>query len=125
MICMYRLRSSATIILGFCLVLLTGQAAATSFEAPKLDGFNLHAERDADGDKDGVNETHIKQYFNTSGDSIVSMTTRDKTWAWSMSTRNNESGDKNYVIRDSDCDGQFDQVYGLDDDFYVPNCLKK
>ncbi len=113
----------AAFLLGF-LALLSGQAAATNFEPPKLDGFNLHVERDADGDKDGVNETHIMQYFNTSGDSIVSMSTRGKVWAWSMSTRNKESGDKNYVIRDSNCDGQFNEVYGLDDEFHVPDCMK-
>ncbi len=98
---------------------------ATNFDPPKLDGFNLHAERDADGDKDGVNETHIKQYFNTAGDSIVSMTIKEKVWAWSLSTRNNDSGNNNYVIRDSNCDGQFNEVYGLDEEFHVPDCLKK
>ena len=106
-------------MLGF-----TGTALAEEFEPPKLDGFKMHAERDADGDEDGIKETHIKQYFNTSGDSIVSMTIKEKVWAWSMDTRENDSGVKNYVIRDSDCDGKFDEVYGLDDKFYVPDCLK-
>jgi len=127
MTCLYNKPYSCNaIILGFCLVLSSGQAVAvTNFEPPKLDGFNLHAERDADGDKDGVNETHIKQYFNTSGDSIVSMSIKDKVWAWSLNTLNNDSGDKNFVIRDSNCDGQFNEVYGLDDEFHVPDCLKK
>ena len=122
---LYKLQSCAAVILSCFLALSSGQAVAKNFEPPKLDGFNLHAERDADGDEDGVNETHIKQYFNTSGDSIVSMSIKEKVWAWSMSTRNNESGNNNYVIRDSNCDGQFDEVYGLDDKFYVPDCLKK
>ena len=125
MICLYKPQSCKAIILACFLALSSGQVMATNFEPPKLDGFNLHAERDADGDEDGVNETHIKQYFNTSGDSIVSMSIKEKVWAWSMSTRNNESGNNNYVIRDSNCDGQFDEVYGLDDKFYVPDCLKK
>jgi hypothetical protein len=97
---------------------------AAQFTPPELAGFNLHAERDADGDGDGVNETHIRQYFNSSGDSVVSFTTQARLWAWSLDTREDESALKNYVIRDSDCDGVFDEVYGLDDEFHVPECVK-
>ena len=97
---------------------------AEQFEPPSLDGFNLHFERDADGDGDEINETHIKQYLNQSGDSIVSMTTKDRVWAWSLNTRDNNSGVRNYVIRDSNCDDVFDEVYGLDDEYHVPDCLK-
>jgi len=121
---LYKLQFSTAVILACFLTLSSGQAVAKNFEPPKLDGFNLHAERDADGDEDGIKETHIKQYFNTSGDSIVSMTTKEQIWAWSLNTRDNESGERNYVIRDSNCDGQFDEVYGLDDEFHVPDCLK-
>ena len=124
MTCRYKLQSSTAIILSGFLVLFSGQAVAKNFDPPKLDGFNLHAERDADGDEDGVKETHIKQYFNNSGDSIVSMSIKEKVWAWSLNTLNNDSGNKNYVIRDSNCDGQFNEVYGLDDEFHVPDCLK-
>ena len=53
------------------------------------------------------------------------MTTRDRLWAWSLNTRDNDSGVRNYVIRDSNCDGVFDEVYGLDDEYHVPDCLKK
>ena len=101
-----------------------GAATAGHFTAPDLDGFNLHDERDADGDGDGVNETHIKHYLNQSGDSIVSMTTNGRLWVWSLNTRDQDSGTKNYVIRDSDCDGIFDEVYGLDDEFHVPDCSR-
>ena len=114
----------SNLILGCCIVLLPGQVVAKQFEPPKLDGFNLHAESDADGDGDGKNETHVKQYFNAAGDSIVSMTTRGRLWAWSLNTRNNDSGVRNYVIRDSNCDGVFEEVYGLDDEFHIPDCLK-
>jgi hypothetical protein len=124
MICLYKPQPSAAIILGFCLVVLSGQVVAKDFEPPKLDGFNLHDERDADGDDDGVNETHIMQYFDTNGDSIVSMTTKGRVWAWSLETRNNSADNKNYVIRDSNCDGLFDEVYGLDQEFHIPDCLK-
>jgi len=121
---LHNLHLRTTFILGCFLALLTGHAIASQFEPPKLDGFNLHAESDADGDGDGKNETHVKQYFNASGDSIVSMTTRERLWAWSLDTRENDSGVRNYVIRDSNCDGVFNEVYGLDDEFHVPDCLK-
>ena len=122
--CLPDLKSISIFMLGCSLVALTGQVVAKQYEPPKLDGFNLHAESDADGDGDGKNETHVKQYFNASGDSIVSMTTKGRLWAWSLDTRNNDSGVRNYVIRDSNCDGVFDEVYGLDDEFHIPECLK-
>jgi hypothetical protein len=106
------------------LMLPLAPAGAGQYTAPDLDGFNLHDERDADGDDDGVNETHIKHYLNQSGDSIVSMSIGDRVWAWSLDTHDNESGVHNYVIRDSDCDAVFDEVYSLDDEFHVPDCLK-
>jgi hypothetical protein len=121
---LYNLRIRTAIILGCILALSTGHTMASQFEPPELDGFNLHAESDADGDGDGKNETHVKQYFNASGDSIVSMTTKGRLWAWSLNTRNNDSAVRNYVIRDSNCDGVFDEVYGLDDEFHIPDCLK-
>ena len=100
-------------------------ASAGQFDPPGLEGFAVHSERDGDGDGDGVNETHIKQYMNKNGDSLVSMTSKGgRVWAWSLNTRDNESGESNYVIRDSDCDGIFDEVYSLDDDFHVPECVK-
>jgi len=110
-----------------CVAMLTGMArlaAASDFKPPDMEGFSLHDERDADGDGDGVNETHIMHYLNQSGDSIVSMTTQGRIWAWSLDTRDEDTGTKNYVIRDSNCDGMFDEVYSLDDQFHVPDCLK-
>lgn len=99
-------------------------ALAGNFTPPGMEGFSLHSERDADGDGDGVNETHILQYANTHGDSLFSMTSKGRTWAWSLDTRDSGSGPDNYVIRDSDCDGSFDEVYGLDEEFHVPDCVK-
>jgi hypothetical protein len=52
------------------------------------------------------------------------MTSNGRLWAWSLDTRDDESGVHNYVIRDSNCDGVFDEVYGLDAEFHVPECLK-
>ena len=107
------------------LAALTGNAVAEQFDPPSLEGFMLHAERDADGDGDGKNETHIKQYLNTSGDSLASMSIKGVTWAWTLNTRDSNLGSKNYVIRDSNCDGIFDEVYGLDEEFHVPDCMKQ
>lgn len=109
------------------MVSMTGMlqvSQAAQFTPPELEGFNLHDERDADGDGDGKNETRIRQYLNANGDSIASFTSNERLWAWSLDTRDDESGPRNYVIRDSDCDGIFDEVYGLDDEFHVPDCTR-
>ena len=121
---LYKLHRRTAFILGCFFALSAEHAIATQFDPPKLDGFNLHAESDADGDGDGKNETHVKQYFNASGDSIVSMTTRGRLWAWSLNTRENDSGVRNYVLRDRECDGVCEEVYGLDVEFHIPVCLK-
>jgi len=113
-----------TIILTVSLAGILPVAQATEFKPPALEGFNLHDERDADGDDDGKNETKLGQYLNSDGDSIVSFTSKEQVWAWSLDTRDSEIGSENYVIRDSNCNGVFDEVYGLDEEFHVPGCLK-
>ena len=114
-----------TIILIATLTGMLQLAQAGQFTAPDLEGFKQHDVRDADGDGDGKNETQITQYLNSNGDSIVSFTSNEQLWAWSLDTRDkDELGTQNYVIRDSNCDGIFDEVYGLDDEFHVPVCLK-
>lgn len=97
------------------------------FQAPAIDKFILHGESDGDGDGDGVNETHIRRYLNKNGDSIFSMASGDRLWAWSLSTRGSDDSDleKNYVIRDSNCDGVFDEKYAIQEEFHVPECLDK
>ena len=107
------------------LLALAGVLPAAPFTPPELEEFNLHEERDADGDGDGKNETSLGQYLNSNGDSIVSFTSNGRVWAWSLNTRDSDTGPQNYMIRDSDCDGTFDEVYGLDDEFHVPDCVKK
>ncbi len=108
-----------TLLLATVQPLLAGQ-----FTPPDLTGFVLHDERDADGDGDGVNETHIRRYRNANGDSIFSMTSKGRLWAWSLDTRDDDAGEHNYVIRDGNCDGTFDEVYSLGDEYHVPGCLK-
>ena len=95
------------------------------FNAPAIDTFIFHGESDGDGDGDGINETRIRRYLNKNGDSIFSMSSGDRLWAWSLSTQGSEESDleKNYVIRDSNCDGIFDEKYGLEEEFHVPECI--
>jgi len=95
------------------------------FFKPELDDFALHNESDDDGDGDGVNETHVRRYINKAGDTVFSMTTNDKLWAWSLDTKAGDDSDikKNYVIRNSYCDNVFDERYNLNAEFHVPDCL--
>ena len=116
--------SLLTVILIVSLTGMLQMAQAAPFTPPDLEGFKLHDERDADGDDDGNNETRLGQYLNSNGDSVVSFTSNQRVWAWSLDTRDDEAGPRNYVIRDSNCDGSFDEVYGLDDEFHVPDCVK-
>ena len=112
------------LLLALNLAVSSEIALAKDFTPPDLEGYNLHHERDADGDGDGENETRLRQYLNPNGDSLVSFTTNGRLWAWSLDTRNDDVGPRNYVIRDSNCDGSFDEVYGLDDEFHVPDCAR-
>jgi hypothetical protein len=118
----------ALVSLALGLALAAGQASAVEkgdYQPPDLTQFLLINSEDADGDGDGVKETHIIHYQDVSGDKLFSMTTKGKLWAWSMETpgEKNASG-WNYVIRDSNCDGTFDERYRLDEEFHVPDCLK-
>jgi len=109
--------------------LLQQQAAAVeagNYTAPDLAGFSKHHEGMGDGDGDGIDETHITRYINPAGDTIFSMTTRGRLWAWSLDGHGAvDAIDTNYVIRDSNCDGVFDERYGLDEDFHIPDCLQR
>jgi hypothetical protein len=96
-----------------------GSADSFARHVGNCPGKGLHA-----GDGDGENETRLRQYLNKNGDSLVSFTTNGRLWAWSLDTRDDEVGPRNYVIRDSNCDGTFDEVYGLDDEFHVPDCTR-
>jgi hypothetical protein len=120
-----RLKFTAILALASMAMAQNIQAASpSSFTPPDLEGFSLHGENDADGDGDNIDETHIKHYLNSNGDSLVSMSINGVVWAWSLDTREDESPVSNYVIRDSDCDGIFDEVYSLDDEFHIPDCMK-
>lgn len=92
---------------------------------PELDDFAPHNEYDDDGDGDGFNETRVRRYISSKGDTAFSMTTSDRLWAWSLDSQGGDDTDihKNYVIRDSNCDGVFDERYSLNAEFHVPACL--
>lgn len=116
------------LVAGF-LLLFTIAAPAAAFErsyfkAPSIDGFKAIAEEDADGDGDDVKETRVKHYINASGDMIYSMTTKGTLWAWSLQVHADEDASKSYVLRDSNCDGVFDERYSLDEEYHIPDCLK-
>lgn len=117
-------------VLWINLVLHPAQALSMEsgeFQAPSLEQYVIQGESDGDGDGDGVRETHIKRYRDLAGDSIFNMTTGDRLWAWSLSSRGTDASevDKNYVIRDSDCNGSFDERYRIDEAFHLPACLKQ
>ena len=118
------------LLVAFCLVVnsqFVFAAVKGEFQAPAIDTFILHGESDGDGDGDGVNETHIRRYLNKAGDSVFSMASGEKLWAWSLNTSGSDDTDltKDYVIRDSNCDGIFDEKYRLDEEFHVPECINK
>ena len=102
----------------------TAIAMETSyFGAPSLVGFSKTSEEDADGDGDGNKETHVVHYMNEAGDRLFSMTTKGTLWAWSRQSHVSTDPLENYVIRDSDCNGVFNERYTLDEEFHVPECL--
>jgi hypothetical protein len=113
----------ASILLGGSEVLAVQTGV---FAPPDLGQFLLVGQEEGDGDGDGVKETHILRYAAISGDSVFSMTTNGRLWAWSMESPAAEAWDisRNYVIRDSDCDGAFDERYDLAAEFHLPDCLK-
>jgi hypothetical protein len=111
------------------LLLGAGQAHSMetgSFTGPGMEGFVKIGESDGDGDADGTDETRIRRFRNLNGDRMFTMTAKDRLWAWSVDAVNDDDSDlnRNYVLRDSDCDGRFDERYRLDEGFNLPDCLK-
>jgi len=96
------------------------------FTAPEMEGFVKIQELDGDGNDDGVKETRIRRFRNVNGDRMFTMTAKDQLWAWSVDAVDDDDSqiNRNYVLRDSDCDGSFDQRYRLDEGFNLPACLE-
>ena len=110
-------------------LLATGPALGMEtglFTGPGMEGFIKVEEHDGDGDADGINETRIRRFRNINGDRMFTMTTKDQLWAWSVDAVGDDDSQvsRNYVLRDSDCDGRFDERYRLDEGFNLPDCLK-
>jgi hypothetical protein len=96
------------------------------FAAPEMEGFVKIQELDGDGNDDGVKETRIRRFRNVNGDRMFTMTAKDQLWAWSVDAVDDDDSqiNRNYVLRDSDCDGRFDERYRLDEGFNLPACLE-
>jgi hypothetical protein len=115
------------------LVALGSHAMATqamergTFRPPNRHGYSYDHAWDVASDGNDVKKTHFVLYKNAAGDSIFSATTNGHLWAWSLETHGSDHSDhhRNYVIRDSHCNGIFDETYALDEKFYVPDCAKK
>ncbi len=120
-------RLALYLFLGLQPLLAQGVERGGDVPAPHLTGFLLDHEWDADGDGDGIKETHMKLYRDATGDTIFSASTMGVIWAWSLNTHGDDDSERasNFVIRDSNCDGSFDEVYSLDEKFTVPACLEQ
>ena len=106
--------------LGFCIDVMALETG--KYPVPNMEGFVKIQEYLADGDEDGRKETTVRRFKNLEGQRMFSMTTKDQVWAWSRDSGGNEL-EQNYVLRDSNCDGTFDERYSLDEEFKVPDCL--
>ena len=115
--------------LSLALLLVVGPAIGAEkgeFMGPGMEGFVKVQEYDGDGDGDGIKETRIRRFRNLAGDRVFTMTTNDQLWAWSLDAVGDDDSriEANYVLRDSDCDGRFDERYRLDQEFTPPDCLQ-
>lgn len=117
--------SLSAVVLSAVILVPAAKAVETGeFQPPSLEGFSLSSEEYADGDGDGNKETHVRHYSNARGDRLYNMTTKGVRWAWSKQSHAGAGPDNNFVIRDSNCDGVYDQKYSLDEEYHVPDCLK-
>ena len=113
------------VVLGMFGVRALAMDVARGFPPPDLGDYLLIEEGGSDGDGDGTNETLVVRYRDPSGDKIFSLTTKGRLWAWSREDQTAGTDiERNYVLRDSNCDGNFDERYSLDEQFKVPDCLK-
>lgn len=116
----------AVLFAGLVLAYPAAAVETGVYAPPNPHGFAVHQRYEADGDGDDLKETSIVRYRNPLGDSLFSMATGDRLWAWSLATNGADAADldRNYVIRDGDCDGVFDERYALDEEYHVPDCVK-
>jgi len=118
-----------TILLMLCILVPMPYAMEKGlFQPPSLEGYTLSEEKMLDKDKikDGVKETKLEIYVNAAGQKIGKYSTNGKTWEWAIkSVQDVNDNTHNYAIRDSNCDGQFDERYAFTgEEVYLPDCLK-
>ncbi|MBM4271793.1 MAG: hypothetical protein FJ139_06545 [Deltaproteobacteria bacterium] len=98
------------------------------FQTPSLEGFLFNRQFKIDEDEDGIKESDVTIYKNPSGDQIGVISTGGIIWLWSRRDHdylhNRTDINRNYSIRDSNCDAIFDERYATGEPFYLPNCLK-
>jgi len=98
------------------------------FQPPSLEGYKLEKEFDVDVDEDGIKESNMTRYQNSAGDRILKLKTKNRIWGWAVKRHKypEDKNDltKNYAIKDSNCNGIFDEIYRWDEQFYLPDCLK-
>ena len=123
------MRAASSSLLIIALLLGSGPVVAVEtglFRGPGMEGFVKISEHDGDGNADGTKETRIRRFRNVNGDRMFTMTSKDQLWAWSVDAVGDDDSEinRNYVLRDSDCDGRFDERYRLDEGFNLPACLE-
>jgi len=98
------------------------------FQPPSLEGYVLDNAAYLDKDKiiDGIHETLGEVFKNSEGKVIVRLSTDRKTWAWGIFGNPSDRTDiiNNYVIRDSNGDGIFDEKYPANEQFFLPDWVK-
>jgi len=98
------------------------------FKPPSLEGYTLVQTKQLDKDKvkDGIKETTLEIYGNAIGQYIGKYTCNGIIWEWGVKANNNNDDTiNNYILRDSDGDGIFDERYGGNETTYVPDWVKK
>jgi len=99
------------------------------FQPPSLEDYEYERAWQMDINKDGVKETHVTMYKNSDGGKILKITSLNGTvWAWAVRSsywpKDKEDLTKNYTLRDSNCDGVFDEKLKNDEAYKVPDCLR-
>ena len=99
-----------------------------NFKKPSLKGYSFQQAWDDDWNENGIKDTTIKLYKNSRGNAISKAYKKgsNQIWGWSLNTNNDNNKNilKNYVIVDTDGDGDFDTRYSLNDDVPLPSWVK-
>ena len=98
------------------------------YQPPSLEGYHFDKAKkfDKDWPEDGIKETLVERFLNSKGQGILKYTTKGKTWAWGIMGNPSDRNDttNNFLIRDSDGDGSYDEKYLGNEGFSLPDYLK-